>query len=385
MNRFFIYIFSIISLFCASCDDVPHFTLKGSVSDADGKSIYLSHVGIDNNVLVDSVKIKSDGKFEFRQPAVESYDFYRLNMDKNGRGITIAVDSCETINLTIDGKDFAGNYVVDGSEESRKIQEIVQLRTALEMQMNRLAKNGGPAVGDTRVAIYNVVKEFKENIFKQYIVSAPDKASAYYALFLQANGVSIFNPYKNRFDSKCFAAVATSLNNRWPESVRAKNIRSIAEKGMRSTRPVVSDTLNVEETELAATGLFDIKLPRINGDSVSLSSFAGKVVLLDFIAYGDTRTSNHTLELRRIYEKYKEQGFEIYQVSLDADIHFWKMSADNLPWICVYDENGVGSSNILLYRVDKLPSYFLINRSNEIVLRDEQIDDLAMEVEKLLK
>ena len=385
MKKFVATIFAGIAILFAACSETPEFTIKGTVSGAVGKSIYLSHVGINKNTIVDSVKIKSDGSFEFNQPQPDSYDFYRLQLDKNGRAITVVVDSNECIALSIDGKEFPGNYVVEGSEESRKIQELSMLRAALEKQINHFVKDKSLTPDSIRVAIYNITKEFKENIFKQYIMSAPDKASAYYALFQQTNGMYLFNPNANRFDSKCFAAVATALNNRYPGSVRAKNMYSIAMKGMQSTRPVTPDTIDAKETELSTTGIFDIKLPDINGDSINLSSLKGKVVLLDFITYSDTRTSEHTIALRELYNKYKEQGLEIYQVSFDANTHFWKTSADKLPWICVLDGNSLLSSNVLLYRVEKLPSYFLINRANEIVMRDEQIKDLPAELEKLLK
>ena len=368
-----------------SCDETPKFTIKGNISECNGKSIYLTHVGIDKSRVIDSTKIKSDGKFEFKQPQPESYDFYRLQLDKKGRSITIAIDSTESIDITINGKEFADSYVVEGSEESRKIQEISTLRTALEKQIVHFLKDNSLTPDSIRTTIYNITKEFKENIFKQYIMPSPDKASAYYSLFLQTNGVYLFNPNANRFDSKCFAAVATALNNRYPESARAKNMYSIAMKGMQSTRPVTPDTIDAKETELTTTGIFDIKLPNIKGDSINLSSLKGKVVLLDFITYSDIRTSEHTIALRELYAKYKEQGLEIYQVSFDADEHFWKTSADKLPWICVLDGHSILSSNALLYRVDKLPSYFLINRANEIVMRDEQIKDLPAEIEKLLK
>lgn len=385
MKKFITSIFAGVALLFAACDEAPKFTINGSVSEADGKSIYLSHVGIDKSTLIDSAKIKSDGKFEFRSTQPQSYDFYRLQLDKKGRAITVAVDSTECITLTINGKNFADSYVVEGSEESRKIQEIAALRNALEKQIELYVKESGATPDEIRTTIYNITKEFKENIFKQYIMSAPDKASAYYALFLQTNGIYLFNPNINRFDSKCFSAVATALNNRYPESVRAKNMYSIAMKGMQSTRPVTPDTIEAKESTLSTTGIFDIKLPGIDGDSISLSSLKGKVVLLDFITYSDVRTSEHTIALRELYGKYKEQGLEIYQVSMDADTHFWKTSADKLPWICVLDGSSIASTNMLLYRVDKLPSYFLINKDNEIVMRDEQINDIHAEIEKLLK
>ena len=386
MKKLFIVVLSIISVLFVGCEKKAQFTLNGNVSNAEGKSLYLMHMGLAGNAIVDSVALKGDGAFEFKQPAPECYDFYRLLMDKNGRGVTVAVDSTEVITVVADGNNFSENYTVEGSDESRKIQEIEQLRRALEQQVTQYVKECGVAIGDARVMVYNITKEFKENIFKQYILPAPDKASAYYALFLKTNGMFLFNPNLHRFDSKCFSAVATSLNNRYPASLRAKNLCGIATMGMQATRPVAQqDTIEAKEASLSTIGLFDIKLPNVNGDSVALSSLKGKVVLLDFITYADVRTSEHTLALREVYDKYNKQGLEIYQVSFDGNVHFWSTSADNLPWVCVRDAAGAASSNILLYRVDRLPSYFLINKNNEIVVRDEQIQDLAAEIEKLLK
>lgn len=387
MKKIIIYTIAITAILFTACNNKPQFTIKGTVSNTSEKKIYLSHIGINKTAFIDSTEIGNDGKFEFKQPRPDSYDFYRLQLNKKSPGITIAVDSVETITLTIDGKDFANSYTIEGSEESRKIQQIALLRTALEKQINHLLTNtkGNSNIEETRITIYNITKEFKENIFKQYIMPAPDKAGAYYAIFMQTNGMPLFNPNINRFDSKCFAAVATSLNNKYPESARAKNICSIAQKGMQKTRPVTPDSINVKESELTATGLFDIKLPNIKGDSISLSSLKGKVVLLDFTAYGNTKTSAHTIALRELYNKYRNENFEIYQISIDSDIHFWKTSADKLPWICVHDEEGITSPNMLLYRIEKLPSYFLINQENEIVMRDEQITDLSSEIDLLLK
>ncbi len=76
------------------------------------------------------------------------------------------------------------------------------------------------------------------------------------------------------------------------------------------------------------------------------------------------------LSKRFLYNKYKNKGFEIYQVSLDDDIHFWKCSCENIPWICVHETNGTA---VNLYKVTKLPTYFLINRSNELVKRSDDV------------
>ena len=88
--------------------------------------------------------------------------------------------------------------------------------------------------------------------------------------------------------------------------------------------------------------------------------------------------------LRDLYDKYAVQGLEIYQVSLDADEHYWKTTADNLPWICVRDGNGIYSSIAASYNVKNVPSVFLVNKNNELSARGESIKDLEAAVKALL-
>ena len=82
--------------------------------------------------------------------------------------------------------------------------------------------------------------------------------------------------------------------------------------------------------------------------------------------------------------QHADRGLEIYQVSLDADEHYWKTTADNLPWICVRDANGVYSSVAAAYNVQNLPTLFLVNRNNELSARGETIKDLDAALQKLL-
>ena len=115
--------------------------------------------------------------------------------------------------------------------------------------------------------------------------------------------------------------------------------------------------------------MIDIALRDMKGNIRKLTDLKGKVVLLDFTVYQSAVAAPHNLMPRDLYNKYASQGLEIYQVSLDADEHFWKTSADNLPWVCVRDENGIYSTNAALYGVQNLPAFFLINRNNELRAR----------------
>ena len=86
--------------------------------------------------------------------------------------------------------------------------------------------------------------------------------------------------------------------------------------------------------------------------------------------------------MRSLYEKYHSRGLEIYQISLDDDVHFWKFSCDNLPWICVHETDGSASR---IYNVNALPTFFLVNRDNEIVTRSDFMEgSLEENILKLL-
>lgn len=382
----FCIIASILSLFyaCNNKPSCPTFTVKGKIENAAGKTLYLSNIGINGNIVLDSVKIDKNGLYTFEQSQPASYDFFFIAIN-GAKPIPFAIDSTETITINSDANNFYDSYTIEGNIESQQIKEMNELQAALEKQVNEMLKSTSPAIIKTRNEIYTLIGEFKQNISRQYIIPTPDKASAYYALSLSLNGEPLFQPKNNRNDSKCFAAVATSMKIRFPKAKRTQHLYKIAEESMAATRPQKTKTVEIEEGNTTTTGLFNIELPGIAGDSISLSSFAGKVVLLDFTMYEDAKISSRNINLRELYSKYHDKGFEIYQVSYDTREHFWQQSASNLPWTCVRDGAGTNSQYIRLYNIQTLPTFYLINRDNEIVLRDNQIENLEKEIEKLLK
>jgi hypothetical protein len=107
-------------------------------------------------------------------------------------------------------------------------------------------------------------------------------------------------------------------------------------------------------------------------------------VLLDFHVFATENSPARILLLRELYNKYHAQGFEIYQVSIDPDEHFWKQQTAALPWINVRDDNGLQSQSLALYNVQGIPDYFLIDRGNNIVGRAQNIKDLEQAIKELL-
>ena len=380
-----IILVSLAALALSSCNSDPKFSVSGDVSGADGKMLYLEASGLEGVAPLDSVKLKGDGSFSFKQARPESPEFYRLRVDD--KVINFSVDSTEAVSIKAPYVDFATAYSVEGSPNSTKIKELTLKQADLQRNVDALIratrenKLGTTAFEDSLGVL---LKNYKDDVKINYIFAAPNTAAAYFALFQKLNDYLIFDPLNSKDDVKCFAAVATSLNNFYPHANRSKNLYNIVIKGMKNTRTPQQKTIELPEDKIVETGVIDISLRDIKGNIRKLSDLKGKVVLLDFSVYQTQTGAPHNLMLRELYNKYASQGLEIYQVSLDADEHFWKTSADNLPWVCVRDENGIYSTTAAVYNVKQVPAFFLVNRNNELSARGEDVKDIETAIKALL-
>lgn len=366
----------------SACDNEPKFKVQGEVNGGKDKTIYLEASGLNGIEVLDSAKLGNGETFSFTGKRPESPEFYRLRMDN--KVINFSVDSTETVSVKTSLNDFATGYHIDASENNAKIKELVMLQAELQKNVDRLAQNRNIPAGIAQDSLLAMVNTYKKKVAREYIYVAPNKPYAYFALFQSLNGYMIFDPLANKDDVKCFAAVATSLNNAYPHADRSRNLYNMVIKGMKNTRAPRQQELEIPEDKITETSIIDIRLKDVKGNVRSLTELKGKVVLIDFTVYNNAMSAAHNLALRELYNKYAAQGLEIFQISLDADEHFWKTSADNLPWVCVRDENGVYSSYVSLYSVTNLPAIFLVTRSNELSARGETIQDLEEAIKKLL-
>jgi peroxiredoxin len=241
------------------------------------------------------------------------------------------------------------------------------------------------SVDDSNDSILGMIRQYKEELKRDYIFPHPERPSAYFALFQTLGNMLLFNPRTDRDDIKVFAAVATSWDTYWPEAERGANLHNIAIEGMKNVR--IADARQqtaIEADKIHTAGLIDITLTDNHGNSRSLSDLKGSVVLLDFHMFGLKESPARILMLRDLYNKYHQQGLEIYQVSLDADEHFWKQQTAALPWISVRAADGLNSSTLRIYNVQGLPESFLIDRSNTLVGRSQQLGDLEAAIKKVM-
>lgn len=369
-----------------SCNE-KKFHIDGTITGAADSTLYFENMSLDGAVKIDSAKLSEDGTFAFDGTAPTAPEFYRLRIA--GQFINIAVDSTETINIKAQYPQMATQYEVSGSEDCQRIKELSLMQSSLQAQVNAIARNpelGAQAVADS---VSRIVEAYKTRVKTEYIFKAPMKASSYFALFqtIYAGGqpVLLFNPRTSEQDIKVFGAVATSWDTFYPNEKRGENLHNIAIEGMKDVRYLRSQQQaeEIEASKVNTSGILDFTLTDNTGAARSLSSLKGNVVLLDFHLFADQNSMKRIMSLRELYNKYHAQGFQIYQVAIDGDEHFWKTQTAALPWISTRVDDNT-SSILQLYNVQQVPTFFLLNRSCNVVKRDAQIKDIDAEIKALL-
>ena len=379
----------VAALTFASCNN-KKFHINGNITDAKDSMLYLENLSLNGPVTIDSVKLSEDGSFAFDENAMDSIspEFYRLRIAN--QNINLSIDSTETIKVKASYPSMSYKYEVEGSENCDKIKELSLKQMNLQATINNIAKNPNMGVDSADVVLTHVLNSYKQDIKTNYIFKAPMKAYSYYALFqtvqIGNTNTLIFNPRNNKEDIKVFAAVATSWDTYYPGAERGKNLHNIAIQGMKDVRIIENQIAEqkIDAEKVQVNGCIEIALQDNKGVTRRLTDLKGKVVLLDFHLFANNQSMKRIMMLRELYNKYHTAGFEIYQVSVDPDEHFWKTSTAALPWISVRDENGIQGQSLASYNVQTIPTFFIIDRSNTLRYRDVQIQDLDGTIKTLL-
>ena len=367
----------------ASCSN-NKFSVEGQIANAGDSVLYFENVGLEGIQVLDSVKLGGDGNFAFSGNPTEAPEFYRLRIAD--QIINVSIDSTETVQIKAEYPGMAANYTVSGSDNCEKIRELTMKQMDLQAKAIAIQQNtalGVKVIGDS---IQSLINAYKDDVMKNYIYKEPNKAYAYFALFQTLGQWLIFNPRTEKEDIRAFAAVATSWDTYYPHAERGQNLHNIAIEGMKNQRIVAAQNQDIEldASKVSEAGVLDIALTDNKGQMRHLTDLKGQVVLLDFHVFAMDESPARILMLRELYNKYHAQGFEVYQVSLDPDEHFWKQQTAALPWVSVRDADGVNSQRLMLYNVQSIPDFFLIDRGNNIVTRAANIKDLEAEIKKLL-
>ncbi len=130
----------------------------------------------------------------------------------------------------------------------------------------------------------------------------------------------------------------------------------------------------------------EISLPNASGQVVKLSSFKGKVVLVDFWASWCYPCRVSIPTVNKLYSKYKDKGFEVLGVSIDSKKAEWlkAVKALRIKYTQINDPGGWSSGVASTYGVEAIPATFLVDKTGKIVAIDAEGSDLETKIQELL-
>lgn len=372
-----------LSILLGACQQNGKFHIEGSITDAKDTTLYLEHITLANGVVaIDSAKLDEKGAFHLKGEVPESPEFYRLRIGR--QAISLAIDSARTIQVEADMSDMSFGYKVTGSGTCDTIRQMALRLAALEKQIHAVARDRRFTVEERNDSVASLIEAYKYNLKKDFIQHYYETPASYFACFQVLGGRLLFDPMTNASDLTWMNAVANAWEIYHPGCERTENLKNIVFEGRRNQKKPQSIVLDIDDSKVKELGIIDMTFPDVHGNEVSLSSLKGKVVLLDISAFSLKGSPERTMQMRELYNEYHGRGFEIYQVSVDPNRHYWAQCCEQLPWISVYCEEGMDNDIISLYQPSALPYYYLIDRECDLHARQENIKDLKKAIEALL-
>ena len=352
MKKIILFVFALALI---GCQHTPTFTIEGTITHANGETLYLEHTGLVKTTALDSCVLDANGDFKLHAVAPEHPDFYRLRIAS--QSLPLAIDSTEIVAITASRDSLSHTLAIEGSDNSLAIAQLrATARTASREQLREHAKT--------------------------IIVTNPRSLAAYYAVFLKQGGQYIWNIF-DAADRRMYQAVATSFNVWMPNYERTKALYAQVTDILKAEREMQQQAAMRQLINDAENTVLDISLTDDNGITQSLTDLRGKLIVLDFSAIEMEQSQGYIFELRELYNRYHNRGVTIYSVSLDRNKLLWEDGVVNLPWTNVYA--GEQAIEVMTrYNVQSIPTLFLLDRKGNVQGRYTNFEQLDADIRKHL-
>ena len=380
MKRFFVHVFIVCAL--AGCGPEKNVRIVGNLTNSGAENIYLHELGSESSR--DTVQMNANGHFLFKRKIAQP-TFYSLTV--NDHAVTLLVHPGERVVISGDARQLPMTYGVTGSEDShrifrlyRRLEQTVLLRDSLIRTLQSFEGNRN-FVNIQRQFDFLYQNEMDSlrayNI--RFIEQNPQSLTVIYALYQQLDQAhSLFNREE---DFYLFRRADSIFYRRFP---RVPYVNMLRANVLEMTE--LYNTLQWSRLlSMLGQDAPEIALPAPNGTVMRLSDLRGKHVLVDFWASWSAACRTGNSSLLEIYNKYRDRGFEIYQVSLDQSREMWEraIEEDGLPWINVSDLKYWNSEIVTLYEVETIPANFLIDREGSITSKNLTIDALDRRLDEI--
>jgi hypothetical protein len=374
-----------VALIITGCNQKNRFEVDGVLANKQQEYVYISRVDVDTPILIDSSKVRKNGRFNFKIK-INSPDFFQLGYSSSDF-ITLLAEPGEKITLHFRDKRLSENYSVSGSKGTAQLQMLDSILISTQRKLDSLrivydnaSKEPGFEVKGPLLEkeFVNLIKDQrKKNI--EFIVNNINSMASIKALYQKINSET-YVLYEPR-DVQYLKIVTDSLLYHYPNSKQTQVLARELKKEMNQlyTNQLKKLTDSIPETKL------DPNLKNITGKRIALSSLRGKYVLLTFWSAASNECVAENLQLKELYKTFNKKGFEIYQINLDESETTWKSAVkfDELPWINTREDDPLNPVNARLFNVKVLPTNYLFDKRGEIIASNLHGKSLQLKLNQL--
>ena len=353
MKKLFI-VLMFFPLFSLAQKTVPGFIINGKLDGyADGTEIRL----VKNGESVEYSKTTlQNGKFVLKGNVKEPVLFFV--MIGTEKPVELYVEN-KTISFKAD-KSQPNAYTVEGSASHKDFSDFISVFVPVAQQLSAQAAviNYTPPdpARDSMMNIYNGMQQRIQADIDKLVAKKP---------------TSVIVPF--------VLNVTYQFNDDVMMLERRFNMLDAQVKNMESGKQL-QDFIAQNKIGAIGTHAMDFTQPDTTGAPVSLSSFKGKYVLVDFWASWCTPCRRENPVIVEAYNLNKGKNFTILSVSLDKYKDKWlqAIQEDKLGWTHVSDLQQWSNAVAIMYRVGSIPQNFLIDPQGKIIAKNLRGDQLKI-------
>jgi peroxiredoxin len=373
-------------LFFLSCkhEASKQFEVSGHIKNSNGKMVYLQEtpLGSGERILADSSTIGKDGSYSLKAKATEE-SLFSLFFQGDIYPFAYIINDVAKIVVNADAQ-IQNDYEVKGSDASKSLREFSVKASgkwteiySLGNQIDSLLKSGA---ADTSASVRSINDRGTSQI---------NDLKAYVSGFIKNSNDPITCSWALSTNSRIFSmddyqALLSGIATKFPAH---KGVAKIKEMNDRQLALEKQKSQAMDEPEWTNRQAPELSLPDVNGNTVTLSSFKGKYVLVDFWASWCLPCRKENPNVVQAYNKYKDKNFTILGVSLDKEKGDWlgAIESDKLSWTQVSDLQEWSSAAVSTFNFNGIPFNVLVDPDGKIIAQSLRGDSLEKKLREVLK
>lgn len=333
--------------------------IASSLNDVDGKYVYILPYGAKSlSEVIDSAKISNN-------------TFVLSGVDKGEMVCRLFIQDM------VQGKEYNASFLLENGNMEATLDKFSFVTGTPENDaFTAIQKN----TNDAQVKIQELMPALKENnadAIKKY-------EEIYSSLKSNLKKYIIENPTKLTA-AKIFTDMKYDLSESEQEEILANTDAKFQSfPGI----DAMKNQLKILKKVAPGNQFIDFEMADSDGNMHKISEYIGKgkVVLLDFWASWCGPCMREVPNIKKIYDAYKDKGFEIVGISFDNKKANWMnaITGKNMSWIHLSDLQGWKSLAAPLYGVNSIPCTFLIDKDGKIIKRNILGNELEEKLAEIL-